>query len=104
MASLRNLSLLAAALWLQFGFGSWMENSRGAETGAQFPYSAFVAMTEAPIRSGPGETYYPVLNLKLGDAVEVWRQDPGGWLAVRPPEGAFSWVSADFIQQTGEKT
>ncbi|MCE9606529.1 MAG: SH3 domain-containing protein [Planctomycetia bacterium] len=104
MARLTKLSLLVAALCLQLAGAGSFDTSYGAEPAAQFPYSAFVAPTEAPVRSGPGETYYPVLNLKLGDAVEVWRQDPGGWLAVRPPEGAFSWVSADFIQQTGEKT
>jgi len=78
--------------------------SFAAEPASQFPYSAFVATSEASVRSGPGETYYPVLNLKLGDAVEVWRQDPGGWLAVRPPEGSFTWVAAEFVEQTGEKT
>ena len=96
MARLRTLLFIAVALGSVPSFA--------AEPASEFPYSAFVAANEASVRSGPGETYYPVLNLKLGDAVEVWRHDPGGWLAVRPPEGSFSWVSADFIQQTGEKT
>jgi hypothetical protein len=26
--------------------------------------------------------------------VEVYRHEPGGWLAIRPPQGSFSWVSA----------
>jgi uncharacterized protein YraI len=96
MVTLRTLVFIAAAL------GSI--SAHAAEPAPQFPYSAFVAANEAAVRAGPGETYYPVLNLKVGDAVEVWRQDPGGWLAVRPPEGSFTWISADFIQQTGEKT
>jgi hypothetical protein len=37
------------------------------------------------------------MNLAQGNAVEVWRHDPGGWCAVRPPEGSFSWISGDFI-------
>jgi len=101
MTRFKPLACSAAALLMSvLGFSS----TRAAEPAPQFPYSAFVAVSEASVRSGPGETYYPTLNLKVGDAVEVWRHDPGGWLAVRPPEGAFSWVSADFIQQTGEKT
>lgn len=99
-----SLVRLAALLGVSLAGESSLESACAAEPAPQFPYSAFVAVSEAAVRSGPGETYYPVLNLKVGDAVEVWRHDPGGWLAVRPPEGAFSWVSADFIQQTGEKT
>lgn len=70
----------------------------------RFPYSAFVTEDEAAVRSGPGETYYPVLNLRRGDAVEVWRHDPGGWCAVRPPEGSFSWISGDFVETTDGRT
>lgn len=99
-----SLVRLAALLGVSLVALPMFESARAAEPAPRFPYSAFVASSEASVRSGPGETYYPVLNLKIGDAVEVWRHDPGGWLAVRPPEGAFSWISADFIQQTGEKT
>lgn len=104
MTCFNSLTRLAAVLVVSLvGFTS-TSLVPAAEPAPKFPYSAFVGVGEASVRSGPGETYYPVLNLKIGDAVEVWRHDPGGWLAVRPPEGAFSWVSADFIQQTGEKT
>ena len=67
------------------------------EPAPRFPYPAFIAPATAPVRSGPGETFYPVLDLKRGDAVEVWRHDPDGWCAVRPPEGAFSWIAGDFL-------
>jgi SH3-like domain-containing protein len=70
----------------------------------RFPYSAFIVVDEAAVRSGPGETFYPVLNLNRGDAVEVWRHDPDGWCAIRPPEGSFSWVSGDFIESTDGRT
>jgi hypothetical protein len=68
------------------------------EPAERFPYTAFVATDTAPVRSGPGLTFYPVQDLKRGDAVEVWRHDPDGWMAVRPPEGSFSWVDAKFVQ------
>lgn len=77
--------------------------SAADDGGERFPYSAFVAAEQTPVRSGPGEQFYPVLDLKHGDAVEVWRHDPGGWCAIRPPAGSFSWVSADFIRPINEK-
>ena len=45
------------------------------------------------VRSGPGENYYPTDKLKAGQEVEVYRHDPGGWYAIRPPKGSFSWVA-----------
>ena len=59
-----------------------------------FPYKAYVTAAEVYVRSGPGRTFYPTDKLHTGDQVEVYRHDPGGWCAIRPPEGSFSWVSA----------
>jgi uncharacterized protein YraI len=72
----------------------------GAE---EFPYSAFVARADAPVRSGPGEQFYPALTMARGDAVEVWRHDAGGWCAIRPPEGSFSWISADYVRAIDDR-
>jgi hypothetical protein len=69
----------------------------------EFPYSAFVAAADVPVRSGPGEQFYPVLTMARGDAVEVWRHESGGWCAVRPPEGSFSWISADFVRAIDDR-
>jgi hypothetical protein len=49
------------------------------------------------VRSGPGQSYYPTEKLAEGDTVEVYRHDPGGWYAVRPPAGSFAWVSARYL-------
>lgn len=65
-----------------------------------FPYTAYVQSKDVYVRSGPGENYYPVLKMAPGETVEVYRHDPGGWYAIRPPEGSFSWVSAEFIKPT----
>lgn len=81
---------------LAIAFGSCLTASAN-EPDERFPYTAFVTNDAAPVRSGPGAAFYPVQELKRGDAVEVWRHDPDGWLAVRPPEGAFSWIAADFL-------
>ncbi|MBS0210006.1 MAG: SH3 domain-containing protein [Planctomycetes bacterium] len=66
-----------------------------------FPYRAWVRTDDVYVRSGPGENYYPVMKVGRGDVVEVYRHDPGGWYAVRPPEGSYSWVAAEFITPTG---
>jgi hypothetical protein len=65
-----------------------------------FPYTAYVSIDDAYVRSGPGKHYYPTDKLVRGDAVEVYRQDPGGWLAIRPPHKSFSWVPASRLQPT----
>ncbi|HEX3999494.1 MAG TPA: SH3 domain-containing protein [Pirellulales bacterium] len=66
----------------------------------EFPYTAYVSIDDAYVRSGAGKRYYPTDKLVRGDAVEVYRQDPGGWLAIRPPRKSFSWVPADVLQPT----
>lgn len=66
--------------------------------GEQFPYEAHVNVEEAYVRSGPGENYYPTAKLRSGEKVEVYRHDQGGWCAIRPPTGSFSWVPARYLQ------
>jgi hypothetical protein len=63
-----------------------------------FPFKAYVTSEDVFVRSGPGENYYPTDKLKLGQEVEVYRQDPGGWYAIRPPRDSFSWVSSRYLQ------
>ncbi|HEV2970085.1 MAG TPA: SH3 domain-containing protein [Pirellulales bacterium] len=70
-----------------------------AEDG-QFPYTAYANSDDVYVRSGPGKNYYPTEKLSRGDAVEIYRHDPGGWYAIRPPRGSFSWVPAQLLQPT----
>ena len=63
-----------------------------------FPYQAYLSGSDIYVRSGPGKSYYPTDKLHRGTPVEVWRHDPGGWYAIRPPEGSYSWVSADNVK------
>lgn len=69
-----------------------------AEPGDEFPYTAYVREDDVYVRSGPGRSYYPTEKLHKGAAVEVYRHDPGGWFAIRPPEGSFSWISARYLE------
>jgi hypothetical protein len=66
-----------------------------------FPYRAYITADEVYVRSGPGENYYPTDQLKAGTEVEVYRHDPGGWYAIRPPKNSFSWVSSRYLQLDG---
>lgn len=63
----------------------------------KFPYRAVVVKDDVLVRSGGGEDYYPTMRLKRDAEVMVHRQDPGGWLAIAPPEGSFSWVQARYV-------
>jgi uncharacterized protein YgiM (DUF1202 family) len=66
------------------------------------PYQARVIAGGAPVHSGPGENFYPTDTLTQGDTVEVYREKPGGWLAIRPPAGSYSWVTErDLIVKDG---
>ena len=74
---------------------SWSASERA------FPYKAYITTDDVYIRSGPGENYYPTDKLKAGTEVEVYRHDPGGWFAIRPPKDSFSWVSSRHLQLDG---
>lgn len=74
----------------------------GSATAEQpFPYTAYVTSDEVYVRSGPGDNYYPTDRLKAGTPVEVYRHDPGGWYAIRPPKDSFSWVSSRYLHLEG---
>ncbi len=84
------------------GFGQGQGQRQEQEQGqVAFPYKAYVAAEDVYVRSGPGQNYYPTDKLKRGQAVEVYRHDPGGWCAIRPVDGSFTWVSGRFIKPTG---
>ena len=68
----------------------------------EFPYQALVLRDGASIQSGPGQVHYPTQRLKQGDAVEVYRHDPGGWCAIRPVAGSFSLVPESTLELVGD--
>ena len=69
-----------------------------AGAGESFPYTGYINASDVYLRSGPGENYYPVSKFDRGEAVEIYRHDPGGWYAIRPTPDCFSWVSAEFLE------
>src|SRR6476659_7938639 len=66
------------------------------------PYQARIIVVGAPVYSGPGDKFYRTYTLSQGDTVEVYCEKPGGWLAIRPPMGSYSWVAErDLIIKDG---
>jgi hypothetical protein len=90
--------LLAAIVLFALSGAIRAEELETDSSDVQFPYDAFVNTDDVYLRSGPGQNYYPVLRLKRGERVQVYRHDPGGWYAIRPPAECFSWVSAEFVE------
>ena len=67
-------------------------------------FQAVVNSDTAHVHSGPdANDYYPTQQLKRGDKVKVVREDFGGWYMITPPENSFSWIRADFVEQTGKQ-
>ena len=97
---MRSLGIIA----LVVAFGLAVDGDRGSSFAAEkFPYTAYTNSTDVYIRSGPGKNYYPTEKLGKGEAVEIYRHDPGGWYAIRPPEGSFCWVPADVLKPHGDR-
>src|SRR6478609_8081218 len=75
----------------------------GGETAAlDYPFLAEVAVDRAEVQSGAGRRFYTTDRLDKGTVVEVFRRDTGGWFAIRPPEGSFSWIPAAQVKLTDE--
>jgi hypothetical protein len=60
-----------------------------------------VKQPQAEARSGPSDAplHYVTNRLLQGDKVEVIREEPSGWLAIKPPVGSFSWVNTRLLRQ-----
>lgn len=78
----------------------WATSTWGANI--TFPYTAEVSVDSAAARCGPGEGFYPTMELERGATVEVHRHDPGGWLAIRPPRGSFGWICARQVERDSD--
>lgn len=63
------------------------------------PYAAKVTVPRALVYSGPGEKFYPTSSLNPGETVEVYREEKGGWLGIRPLQGSFSLVPEKAIEE-----
>lgn len=64
-----------------------------------FPYQAIVGAQSAAVYSGPDEVHYATDELPSGEVVVVYRHDPNGWCAIRPPAGSFSLLPEAAVEK-----
>lgn len=74
-----------------------------AARGQTAPGEATISQAEVEVRSGPSQMFYPTGKLRRGDRVKVVREEEGGWLAISPPPGSFSWINARFLDRAGRQ-
>jgi hypothetical protein len=58
---------------------------------------AVVMAKEVVVYSAPGDTAPDAGTLPHGTKLLVHHEEPGGWLAVQPPNGSISWVNHRFL-------
>lgn len=71
---------------------------------ASEPYKGRVTTGQVFTRSGPGQNYYPTAYLEKNSVVDVYREDVGGWLAIRPTEDEFSLVRAEDLSYGDDRS
>lgn len=63
---------------------------------------ATVTSVRASVRSGPGRDFYITDRIDRDTVVDIYGEEEGGWLAIRPPASSFSWVAASSVRDTSE--
>lgn len=58
---------------------------------------AIVTVKELVVHAAPGETAPDTGVVPKGTRLQVHHEEPGGWLAVQPPNGSISWVNHRFL-------
>ena len=69
----------------------------------EFPYTAIVLNNQTKVYSGPGDMHYATHALDENDLVEVYRHDPGGWCAIRPPAKSFSLIPETAVKRLSKQ-
>jgi len=70
---------------------------------ASEPYKGRITTDQVFTRSGPGQNYYPTAYLEKNSVVDVYREDVGGWLAIRPTENEFSLIRAEDLEHGDDR-
>ncbi len=66
-------------------------------------FSLPINVPEAFLYAGPGSNFYTTGKLTQNTQVEIFLRRPDGWCAVRPPEGSFSWINANFVRRENDQ-
>ncbi len=69
-----------------------------------FPFEASVIVPEVEVRAlqSMHENSYPTSKLRQGSLVTVVGEKEGGWYAIKPPAGSFSWIASKDIKAEQE--
>ncbi|HHK42793.1 MAG TPA: hypothetical protein ENJ50_10285 [Planctomycetaceae bacterium] len=87
---------------LLVGVGSFAARAFAEATWFSQPQRGTVQQNTAIYYSGPTRLDYPCGELAKGVSVDIYGTTDDGWLAIRPPDDAFSWVLAERLQPTGD--
>jgi hypothetical protein len=95
MRAVRMTSTLALALALGLG----TPHTPAQESARPAGDLRYVILPTTDVRSGPSiaAPFYPTNRLHQGNAVEVVKERPDGWVAIRPPRDSFSWINTRFL-------
>jgi hypothetical protein len=63
------------------------------------PATAEVVAEALEILDEPDEAAFPTGRVRRGDRVAIRSVEPGGWLAIEPPAGSFSWIDRTAIEE-----
>jgi hypothetical protein len=63
-----------------------------------------VLTADTEMRCGPSQVYYATGKLQRGTTVHVVDEKEGGWLAIDPPHGCFSWINGRLLGENNGRT
>lgn len=101
------LAILATTALAGVVGSSWAQQPGAAPTSpSPYPAEMAIVVPEVEVRSGPTREYYPTSKLTYGQRVIVLREskDQPGWVAIKPPQGSFSWVNSKNVAAVDPRT
>ena len=60
--------------------------------------AAEVVAEALEVLDAPDEAAFPTGRIRRGDRVVIRAEEPGGWLAIEPPAGSFSWIDLEALE------
>lgn len=75
-----------------------------ASSGDPASFEARVVGSNVYALSGPGIGYYPTSLLAPGSTVTVTGQRQGDWYKIVPPDGSFSWIPTEAVEEKSDGT
>jgi hypothetical protein len=102
----RRLDRICAGLVLG-GFGTWLALGQAQSGPTSQPTTAAaeiwlrVTADQVNVRSRPDANSLPVLRVDRDTVLRASERDQYGWFRIIPPEGAFSYVAAEFVDRRG---